>query len=373
MDSRNGQNVDHWRKQAQMAVHKRAQPLQPRLLLVEDGIGIGDQHDVIARPRLNVDRSVGMNSSVTENLQQLRRQLFEITGRITRVEISQQSSQRFITRRLHHAPTEHVSDMEQDSLLCCRIGHRMDFQQSLITTVHDYSLGNLDAIAFNKELKQRPTALLIPCLMEEFSRPALTLIRDTLASLTELTSLVIALSADNAEDVAEAERFFADMPFPVRVHWTNGPAVGEVLSSMASLGLDLTGPPGKGWAVWQGLGVACQDAEVIGLFDADIRTFGSGYPERMLRPLLDPSHGMAYVKAFLQPPLPGNPGTSGTCHTLVCRTAAGQSRADLRPTPLPALPADLPLSPRRGVRVHPRSGHEPAHSLRLGAGNGTAV
>ena len=138
--------------------------------------------------------------------------------------------------------------MEQVSLLCCRIGHRMDFQQSLITTVHDYSLGNLDAIAFNKELKQRPTALLIPCLMEEFSRPALTLIRDTLASLTELTSLVIALSAESAEDVAEAERFFADMPFPVRVHWTNGPAVGEVLSSMASLGLELTGPPGKGWA-----------------------------------------------------------------------------------------------------------------------------
>ena len=84
----------------------------------------------------------------------------------------------------------------------------------------------------------------------------------------------------------------------MQVHWTNGPAVDEVLSSMGSLGLDLTGPPGKGWAVWQGLGVACQQAEVIGLFDADIRTFGSGYPERMLRPLLNPSHGMAYVKAF---------------------------------------------------------------------------
>ena len=188
--------------------------------------------------------------------------------------------------------------MEQVLLPCCRIEHRMDFQQSLITTVHDYSLGNLDAIAFNKELQQRPTALLIPCLMEEFSRPALKLIRDTLASLTELSSLVIALSADSADDVRAAEAFFAEMPFPVQVHWTNGPGVHEVLSSMGNLGLDLTGPPGKGWAVWQGLGVACQQAEVIGLFDADIRTFGSGYPERMLRPLLDPSHGMAYVKAF---------------------------------------------------------------------------
>ena len=188
--------------------------------------------------------------------------------------------------------------MEQGLLLCCRNEHRMDFQQSLITTVHDYSLGNLNAIDFNRELRQRPTALLIPCLMEEFNRPALSLIRDTLSTLTGLSSLVIALSADSIEDVNTAEAFFADMPFPVQVHWTNGPAVCEVLSSMKSLGLDLTGPPGKGWAVWQGLGVACQQGEVIGLFDADIRTFGSSYPERMLRPLLNPSHGMAYVKAF---------------------------------------------------------------------------
>jgi len=181
---------------------------------------------------------------------------------------------------------------------CCRIEHRMDFQQGLITTVHDYSLGNLDSLSFNKELRQRPTTLLIPCLMEEFSRPALGLIRDTLASLTGLNRLVIALAADSAEDVVAAEAFFAGMPFPVQVHWTNGPAVRDLLESMVDLGLDVTGPPGKGWAVWQGLGVACQDAEVVGLFDADIRTFGSSYPERMLRPLLDRSHGMAYVKAF---------------------------------------------------------------------------
>ena len=174
----------------------------------------------------------------------------------------------------------------------------MDFQQSLITTVHDYSLGNLDATPFNKELSQRPTTLLIPCLMEEFSRPALGLIRDTLSSLKGLNRLVIALAASSSDDVAEAEAFFKGMPFPVQVHWTNGPAVQELLSSMGDLGLDVTGPPGKGWAVWQGLGVACQDAEVVGLFDADIRTFGTAYPERMLRPLLDRSHGIAYVKAF---------------------------------------------------------------------------
>ena len=188
--------------------------------------------------------------------------------------------------------------MGEDLSHRCRIEHRMDFQQGLITTVHDYSLGNLDALAFNRELSQRATTLLIPCLMEEFSRPALALIRDTLSTLKGLNRLVIALAAPTAEDVAHAEAFFAGMPFPVQVHWTNGPAVQQLLESMGELGLDVTGPPGKGWAVWQGLGIACQDAEVVGLFDADIRTFGSAYPERMLRPLLDRSHGVAYVKAF---------------------------------------------------------------------------
>ena len=174
----------------------------------------------------------------------------------------------------------------------------MDFQQGLITTIHDYGLGNNDPVAFRQELSRRPTALLIPCLMEEFSRPALKLIREALSDLSGLQSLVIALAADSAEDVAAAEQFFAEMPFPVHVHWTNGPAVRELLLSVKELGLDVMGPPGKGWAVWQGLGIACRDAEVVGLFDADIRTFGPSYPERMLRPLLDPSHGIAYVKAF---------------------------------------------------------------------------
>ncbi len=188
--------------------------------------------------------------------------------------------------------------MEQVLNFCCRIAHSMDFQQGLITTVHDYCLGNLDSISFKRELKQKPTALLIPCLMEEFSRPALGLIRQALSELVGLNALVIALSAKSAEDVSHAETFFRDMPFPVHVHWTNGPAVQELLMSVQDLGLEVTGPPGKGWAVWQGLGIACQQSEVVGLFDADIRTFTQAYPERMLRPLLDPSHGVAYVKAF---------------------------------------------------------------------------
>ena len=174
----------------------------------------------------------------------------------------------------------------------------MDFQQGLITTVHDYGFSGGAPESFHQQLRDRPTALLLPCLMEEFRRPALRLIREVLSELDGLQSLVIALAADSVEEVLEAEAFWAEMPFPVHVHWTNGPAVIELLQSVKSLGLDVLGPPGKGWAVWQGLGVACRDAEVVGLFDADIRTFSPAYPQRMLQPLLDRSTGVAYVKAF---------------------------------------------------------------------------
>ena len=68
--------------------------------------------------------------------------------------------------------------------------------------------------------------------MEEFSRPALALIRDTL-SMKGLSKLVIALAADSPDDVVAAEDFFAAMPFPVQVHWTNGPAVRELLGPLA--------------------------------------------------------------------------------------------------------------------------------------------
>ena len=111
--------------------------------------------------------------------------------------------------------------------------------------------------------------------------------------------MVIALSASSADEVEQAKAFFASMPFPVHVQWTNGPAVLELLKVQEEKnGLDLLVPPGKGWAVWQGIGVATKSAEVVALFDADIKTFKISYPIRMLQPLLDQSYGISYVKAF---------------------------------------------------------------------------
>ena len=88
----------------------------------------------------------------------------------------------------------------------------MDFQQGLITTIHEYGLAKDPVSQLNKDLLKRPTSILIPCLFDEFSRPALKLIRTTLKELKNLNQLVIALSASNRDEVAKAKHFFREMP-----------------------------------------------------------------------------------------------------------------------------------------------------------------
>ena len=54
----------------------------------------------------------------------------------------------------------------------------MDFQQGLITTIHEYGITKDLIKELNKGLEHRPTAILIPCLYEEFERPALKTIKE---------------------------------------------------------------------------------------------------------------------------------------------------------------------------------------------------
>lgn len=175
----------------------------------------------------------------------------------------------------------------------------MDFLQDEISTVHDYrTIGAEQEQRFNDQLADRSTCILIPCLFDELRRPALAQTRDVLARFSNLNQLVIALAADNQEEVEQTRAFFAAMPCDVLVLWTNGPALRELMARTHEGGLDVLGPAGKGWAVWVGLGAATLDSELIALFDADIRTFSPTYPIRMLGPLLERQFGIAYVKAF---------------------------------------------------------------------------
>lgn len=175
----------------------------------------------------------------------------------------------------------------------------MDFLQDAISTVHNHR--PMDAHQeqrFNEQLAQRRACVLIPCLFDELRRPALALTRDVLARFSNLSHLVIALAAEHQDEVDQTKVFFQEMPCPVQVLWTNGPVLRDFMAHTHDAGLDVLGPAGKGWAVWVGLAAATLEAELIALFDADIRTFNPSYPVRMLGPLLERQFGVAYVKAF---------------------------------------------------------------------------
>ena len=67
----------------------------------------------------------------------------------------------------------------------------MDFQQGLITTIHEYGVTRNLLKELNKSLQKKSTSILIPCLYEEFERPALKDIREVLKDLTGLNELVL--------------------------------------------------------------------------------------------------------------------------------------------------------------------------------------
>ena len=175
----------------------------------------------------------------------------------------------------------------------------MDYKQDLITTIHDYGC-DLEYIKSRMlELKEKsPTAIIIPALYEELERPALTQIREHLKACPFVNTIVVCLYAETAEQYAKAVEFFNPLPQKVRIIWENGPRVRRLLEEVKEKGLDLLKLKGKGIAVWLGLGVATLEAKAIALHDADILTYSSLYPLKLLYPLIETELGIAFTKAY---------------------------------------------------------------------------
>ncbi len=175
----------------------------------------------------------------------------------------------------------------------------MDYKQELITTIHDFGcdLELLEA-RLTQLTETVSTAVLIPALYEELERPALTKIRDQLALCKFVNNVVVALNAQTQEQYAQAVEFFSVLPQPTFVIWENGSRVTQLLESLRSKGLDLLRFKGKGQAVWLGLGIASLQAEAIALHDADIITYDTSYPLKLLFPLVEKDLGIAFNKAY---------------------------------------------------------------------------
>ncbi|HEX59284.1 MAG TPA: glucosyl-3-phosphoglycerate synthase, partial [Methanomicrobia archaeon] len=131
----------------------------------------------------------------------------------------------------------------------------MDFNQEIITTIHDF---NMDFEMLRRRLRslsyRYPTGVIIPVLESELSSPAIQRIVEGLNECDYLRKVFIALSATSGCDAAlEA---FEGLEVPFEVIWCNGPEVNAVLEELKEAGLDITRMSGKGKDLWIAIGIA---------------------------------------------------------------------------------------------------------------------
>jgi len=175
------------------------------------------------------------------------------------------------------------------------------FQNGIITTMHnlcDRPVAELneDLLRFSKE---RPMALILPCLYSELGHPALADIVSKLAEAPYLSDIVIGLDRANAEQYEHALEYFSVLPQRHHVLWNDGPRLQEIDKSLADAGLAPM-ERGKGSNVWYCMGYvqALEGISAVALHDCDIRTYEPDLLARLLYPVANPNFSYQFCKGF---------------------------------------------------------------------------
>ena len=177
-----------------------------------------------------------------------------------------------------------------------------DFYQSgVISTLH--RLGEHSLPRLESELKhysrERPIALVLPCLFTEIHGSGLAGIVDSLREIPYLRRIVVSVSGTRDRSEFEAvRRYFKALPEAVCV-WGSGPTVGEGIERLRESGVDV-GPDGKGRAVWVGSGYAIGTGEVDALVfhDCDILTYDREFLARLCFPVVHPNLDYEFCKGY---------------------------------------------------------------------------
>ncbi|MHC1579052.1 MAG: glucosyl-3-phosphoglycerate synthase [Candidatus Alkanophagales archaeon] len=173
----------------------------------------------------------------------------------------------------------------------------MDFNQEIITTIHDFGMDFEELRRRLRRLSFRyPTGVIIPVLESELSSPAIQRIVEGLNECDYLRKVFIALSAEGGCDAAlEA---FGGLEVPFEVIWCNGPEVGAVLEELKGAGLDITGMSGKGKDLWIAIGVASLELYAFAIHDADIIYYSGMLPTKLLYPVVEPQLDFLFAKGY---------------------------------------------------------------------------
>jgi glucosyl-3-phosphoglycerate synthase len=174
-------------------------------------------------------------------------------------------------------------------------------QNGAIVTLH--RLGFDRAATIEAELEEfartRRIALVLPCLYEELSRPALRGIVEDLRHAHYLDRVVVSLGRTPEGGFEVARKFFAGLPQRVTILSNDSPRLEALYSALGREGLDIS-TDGKGRAYWIGCGylLACGDCDVIAAHDCDITTYGPELLARLCYPLAHPELQFEFVKGY---------------------------------------------------------------------------
>jgi glucosyl-3-phosphoglycerate synthase len=174
-------------------------------------------------------------------------------------------------------------------------------QRGPITTLPRLVARELAALEAELERYARvsPLTLLIPCLLSELERPALTGIVRQLALARYIDTILISLDRADEPGYLHALEFFRALRHRVVVLWNDAP---DIVAVREDIERHITGPlrPGKGRAVWMGLGYLLAEGRcrAVALHDADVVDYDRAQLANVAYPILHPNLHFDFCKGY---------------------------------------------------------------------------
>lgn len=174
-------------------------------------------------------------------------------------------------------------------------------QNGKITTLQNLRTNTTEGLVaeLNRYSKHRPLALCLPSLYTDLFSPAMDNILEILSKVTYVKQVVISVDRANADEFQRSKSRIKNLPQEVSLVWVDGKGIQNIFSRLERHGLE-TGGPGKGRAVWIGIGYALASglcSEIV-LHDCDIVTYDEDFLARLCWPLMNPHLGFDFVKGY---------------------------------------------------------------------------
>lgn len=177
-----------------------------------------------------------------------------------------------------------------------------DFSQNgVITTLQKIKARPVKDI--NRELKaiskKRKMVLLLPALVAEFEREAMSNIIKELMSVRYLHQIVLSLDKADETQFQEVRQIMSPLPSEVRIVWHDGPRIKALLKELQDAEFSL-GQPGKGRSVWMSMGYILSNPDIyaIALHDCDIVNYNRELLARLIYPVVHPATDFEFSKGY---------------------------------------------------------------------------